>query len=54
MDNQMKIANDLIVAAERDLWPLSDGERCDLLMDNTSWDSATIRAIVESIRNLNG
>lgn len=44
-------ARDLIAKAEKDLnRELSNGERRNLLADNTEWSSQTIRAMVNNIR----
>jgi hypothetical protein len=41
----------IIQDAETDLgYTLKEGERRDLLKDNTSWDSATVHYIVEQLK----
>lgn len=49
-DERVAIARGIIRRAEVDLGTLSDGQRRDLLMDNTEWDSDAVRAIVEEVK----
>lgn len=42
-------AADIVRRAERDLGELSDGQRRDLLADNTEWTADYIRTIVEAM-----
>lgn len=44
-----KRARTIIAKAEADLGKLSEGQRRDLLMDNTDWDSDRVRESVERI-----
>lgn len=49
-DIRVLLAIRIISRAEADLGPLADGQRRDLLMDNTEWSSDDIRGFVEYIR----
>lgn len=46
----LELAKSLIDHAERDLGPLSDGMRRDLLADNTAWSRERIAQAVAIIR----
>ena len=43
-------ARELVQEAEAALGSLSDGQRRDLLKDNTTWDSRTISELVDYLR----
>jgi hypothetical protein len=46
----LRLACRLIERAEKDLrHKLTDGERRDLLMDNTEWDSAFVAQVVANV-----
>lgn len=46
------MANDIITRCEADLKrKLSDGEKRDLLMDNTSWTSRRVWDVVEVLKS---
>lgn len=42
-------AIDIIARAEKDLGPLSQGQKRDLLADNTDWNFSYIAAVVKAI-----
>lgn len=45
-------AENIIHAAETDLGPLDDGQRRDLLTDNTDWSRDCIVAFVAQLRKM--
>lgn len=51
MTDDLRTAHSIIARAEADLGRLSDGQKRDLLMDNTEWNSDVVRAIVEVLKS---
>lgn len=43
-------ARGIIAGAEAALGPLSDGQKRDLLMDNTTWHSDVVRDVVAALK----